>query len=97
MHLLNTFKRYFICVKFNKMENLFTKTAVLLSRLIIIAFYTAVTTAPFFVLFYLIIFNNLELFSEINLKYYSIAYFMGFLTNYNYIVRGAEKEEKIIN
>jgi hypothetical protein len=76
------------------MDNLFTKTAVLLSRLIIIAFYTAVTTSPCFVLLYLIIFQDLELLTELNIKYYSIAYFTGFLLNYNFIVRGDKKQEK---
>lgn len=64
------------------MENLFTKSVIILARIMIVGFYTLAYVTPLYLLFYLIIFQNTELSSEISLKCYSISYLIGFVINY---------------
>ena len=78
------------------MENLVTKIAVFTSSMFVIAFFTLVYVTPLYILFYLIIFQNLELSSEISVKCYSIAYCIGFVINYVNVVNPLKKEEKPI-
>ena len=59
-----------------------TNLAFFVARIIVIGTYTFVYVTPLYILFYLIIFKNVELLDEISLKYYSIAYLIGFVINY---------------
>jgi hypothetical protein len=79
------------------MENLITKTLVLISRIIVIGFFTLAYVTPLYILFYLIIFKNLELLNEISIKYYSISYLIGFTINYVVAVNSLKKDEKQVN
>jgi len=79
------------------MENLFTKMAVLTARFIIVGFYTLAYVTPLYILFYLIIFQNLELSSEISIKCFSIAYLIGFVINYINVSSLLKKDEKQVN
>jgi hypothetical protein len=79
------------------MENWFTKMAVLTARFIIVGFYTLAYVTPLYILYYLIIFQNLELSSEISIKCYSIAYLIGFVINYVHTASLLEKDEKAVN
>jgi len=79
------------------MENWFTKLAVLIARCIVVGFFTLAYVTPLYILFYLIIFQNLELSSEISIKCYSIAYLIGFVINYINIANGLKKDEKAVN
>ena len=78
------------------MENIVTKMAVFTSSLFVIGFFTFVYVTPLYILFYLIIFQNLELLSEISVKSYAIAYCIGFVINYVNVVNPLKKEEKPI-
>ena len=51
------------------MENLVTKMLVLIARIMVIGFFTFVYVTPLYMLFYLIIFQNLELSNEYKLAY----------------------------
>jgi len=79
------------------MENLFTKASIILARLLVVGFFTLAIVSPLFMLFYLIIFQNLELLNEISIKCYGVSYFIGFVINYLYIVRNIKNDEKPIN
>jgi hypothetical protein len=79
------------------MENWFTKMAVLTARFIIVGFYTLAYVTPLYILFYLIIFQNLELSSEISIKCFSIAYLIGFVINYINVSSLLKKDEKQVN
>ena len=74
-----------------------TNLAVFIARIIVIGTYTFVYVTPLYILFYLIIFKNVELLDEISLKYYSIAYLIGFVINYLNIKNSVEKEENQSN
>jgi len=76
------------------MENFVTKMSVLMVRLIIIGAFTLIYVTPFYLLFYLLIFQNTELLSEISVKSYLISFFIGFLINYKNIVGSIEKDKK---
>ena len=92
-----TFRRYFICVKFKIMKNWHTYLLVLIARFIVIGFFSFIYITPLFILFYLIIFNNLSLLYEITLKYYLISYCVGFCIVYNNTMKEDEKDDKPIN
>jgi putative flippase GtrA len=79
------------------MENLFTKFAILIARFMVVGFFTLVYVTPLYLLFYLIIFQNTELLSEISVKSYSIAYLIGFIINYINTMNLLKKDEKTIN
>ena len=74
-----------------------TNLAVFVARIIVIGTYTFIYVSPLYILFYLIIFKNVELLDEISLKYYSIAYLIGFVINYLNIKNSVEKEENQSN
>jgi hypothetical protein len=74
-----------------------TNLAVFVARIIVICTYTFIYVTPLYILFYLIIFKNVELLDEISLKYYSIAYLIGFVINYLNIKNSVEKEENQSN
>jgi hypothetical protein len=74
-----------------------TNLAVFVARIIVIGTYTFIYVTPLYILFYLIIFKNVELLDEISLKYYSIAYLIGFVINYLNIKNSVEKEENQSN
>ena len=76
------------------MENLVTKTIVLIARIMVIGFFTLVYVTPLYMLFYLIIFQNLELSNEISVKCYSISYLIAFVSNYIYATSPSKKDEK---
>ena len=76
------------------MENLFTKMAVLTARFVVVGFFTLAYVTPLYILFYLIIFQNLELSSEISIKCYSIAYLIGFVINYVHTQSALKKDQK---
>ena len=76
------------------MENFVTKMSVLMVRLIIIGAFTLIYVTPFYLIFYLLIFQNTELLSEISVKSYLISFFIGFLINYKNIVGSIEKDKK---
>jgi hypothetical protein len=79
------------------MENLVTKTIVLIARIMVIGFFTLVYVTPLYILFYLIIFQNLELSNEISIKCYSISYLIGFVINYIYATNSLKKDEKQVD
>jgi hypothetical protein len=79
------------------MENLFTKFAVLTARFIVVGFFTFAYVTPLYLLFYLIIFQDTELLSEISVKCYSIAYLVGFVINYINTMNLLKKDEKPVD
>jgi len=79
------------------MESLFTKIAVLTARFVVVGFFTIAYVTPLYLLFYMIIFQNTELLSEISIKCYSIAYLIGFVINYMNVVGTVKKDKKPIN
>lgn len=79
------------------MENWFTKMAVLTARFVVVGFFTLAYVTPLYILFYLIIFQNLELSSEISIKCYAIAYLIGFVINYINVSNLLKKDEKAVN
>ena len=79
------------------MKNWHTYLFVLIARFIVIGFFSFIYITPLFILFYLIIFNNLSLLNEITLKYYLISYCVGFCIVYNNAMNDGEKGEKAIN
>jgi hypothetical protein len=74
-----------------------TNLAVFTARIMVISIYTFIYVTPLYMLFYMIIFKNVELLNEISLKYYSIAYLIGFVINYFNIKNSVEKEENQSN
>jgi hypothetical protein len=58
---------------------MFAKILVILIKISIIGFFTFIYVTPLFLLFYVIIYQNFNLLNEITLKYYSIAYVIGYL------------------
>jgi positive regulator of sigma E activity len=79
------------------MKNWHTYLLVLIARFIVIGFFSFIYITPLFILFYLIIFNNLSLLNEITLKYYLISYCVGFCIVYNNTMKEDEKDDKPIN
>lgn len=79
------------------MEKLFTYLLVLIARFIVVGFFLFVYTTPLFVLFYLIIFQDVELLNEITLKYYLISYLVGFWLVYKNTIKEVKKDEKALN
>ena len=79
------------------MENWFTKMAVLTARFIVVGFVTLVYVAPLYMLFYLIIVQDVELSSEISQKFFLISYLIGFVINYVNMVSSPKKDEKSVN
>ena len=79
------------------MENFFTKMAILIARYIVIGFFTLAYVTPLYIFFYLIIFQNLELSSEISIKCYIISYLIGFVINYINVVSLDKKDENPSN
>lgn len=57
---------------------MFTKILLLLIKISVIAFFTMLYVTPLFVLFYIIIFQNLDLLNQITLKCYSISFLIGY-------------------
>ena len=79
------------------MENMFTNLVVLLVRFLVVGFCTLAYVTPLYVLFYLIIYQDLELTSEISVKSYSISYLIGFVINYINMVGSVKKDKKTEN
>lgn len=79
------------------MENFITNIAVFIVRFMVVGFYTLAYVTPLFLLFYLLIFQNTELLSEISVKSYIISYFIGFVLNYKSIVGSVKKDKKTEN
>lgn len=64
------------------MENLFHNLKLLFTKFTVVAIFTFAFVTLLFALFYLIIFQNLELSMEISIKCYAIAYLMSFVINF---------------
>lgn len=79
------------------MEKLFTYSLVLIARCVVVGFFSFVYITPLFVLFYLIIFQDVELLNEITLKYYLISYLVGFWLVYRNTMKDVKKDEKAVN
>jgi hypothetical protein len=79
------------------MENLLTKLAIFIARIMVVGFFTLAYVTPLYILFYLIIFQNVELSSEISIKCYSISYLIGFVINYINAVNLLKKDEKAVD
>ena len=79
------------------MEKLFTYLSVLMARFIVVGLFSFLYITPLFILFYLIIFQNLELLNEITLKNYLISYFVGFWLIYRNTMKEVRKDEKAVN
>jgi hypothetical protein len=79
------------------MENWFTKMAVLTARFVVVGMFTFFYVTPLYILFYLIIFQDTELWSEIGTRFYLISYLIGFVINYINIANGLKKDEKAVN
>jgi hypothetical protein len=79
------------------MEKLFTYLSVLMARFIVVGLFSFLYITPLFILFYLIIFQNLELLNEITLKNYLISYFVGFSLIYRNTMKEVRKDEKAVN
>jgi hypothetical protein len=79
------------------MEKLFTYLLVLIARFIVVGLFSFAYITPLFVLFYLIIFQDVELLNEITLKYYSISYLVGFCLIYINTMKEVKKDEKTVN
>ncbi len=79
------------------MENWFTKLAVLTARFVIVGIFTFFYITPLYILFYLIIFQDTELWSEIGTRFYLISYLIGFVINYINIANSLKKDEKAVN
>jgi prolipoprotein diacylglyceryltransferase len=63
----------------------------------VIGIYTLCYVTPLYILFFLIIFGEKELYTELNLKCYSIAYLIGFIIKYFNAVNLLKNDEKPIN
>jgi hypothetical protein len=75
------------------MENLFTKLMVLITRLLIVGFYTSLVVSILFIFLNFLFFQNFDLLNEITIKYFGIAYLIGFVINYTYLVTDDEDDE----
>lgn len=73
------------------MKKIFTIFSVLLARILVIGVVTFIYSFALFLLFYLIIFRNTQLLSEINLKFYLISFFIAFVLLYNYFTKAEKK------
>jgi hypothetical protein len=79
------------------MGNLFTYLSVLIARFIVVGVFSFFFITPLFVLFYLIIFQDVELLNEITLKYYLISYLVGFWLVYRNAMKDDKKDRKAVN
>lgn len=79
------------------MGNWVTFLSVLIARLIIIGFFTFIYVTPLFMLFYLIIFHDVELSHEIMVKFYEIAYLVGLVLMYVMMMKDDKKDQKPVN
>jgi hypothetical protein len=79
------------------MENRVTYLFVLMARFIVVGLFSFIYVTPLYVLFYLIIFQNVELLNEISVKYYAIAYCVGFCLMYFNTMDKVEKDKKPVN
>jgi hypothetical protein len=79
------------------MENWFTKMAVLTARFVVVGMFTFFYVTPLYILFYLIIFQDTELWSKTGTRFYLINYLIGFVINYINIVHTLKKDEKAVN
>jgi hypothetical protein len=68
-----------------------------IAQISIVGFFTLMYATPLYILFYLIIFRDLDIISTINLKYYLITYFTMFLSYYKWILDSFKKDKKIEN
>jgi hypothetical protein len=77
---------------------MFTKILLLLIKISVIAFFTMLYVTPLFVLFYIIIFQNLDLLNQITLKFYSISFFIGyaliFVSTTNWVKNDLNEQNK---
>jgi hypothetical protein len=71
--------------------------AVLTARFVVVGMFTFFYVTPLYILFYLIIFQDTELWSEIGTRFYLISYLIGFVINYINIANGLKKDEKAVN
>jgi amino acid transporter len=76
------------------MTDLFTKIAVITARLFVIGAFTFAFATPLYVLLYLIIFQSIELLSEISMKCFLICYCTAFLFNYAHTQNALKKDQK---
>ena len=76
------------------MENWFTKMAVLTARFVVVGIFTFFYVTPLYILFYLIIFQDTEMWSEIGTRFYVISYLIGFVINYINVATLLKKDEK---
>ena len=79
------------------MGNWFTFLSVLMARFIVVGLFSFFYVTPLYLLFYLIIFQNVELLSEISMKSYAIAYLIGFCLMYFNTMNEVKKDEKPVN
>jgi hypothetical protein len=77
----------------NFLEKIGLKLFIFLSRIVVIGFFAFWYVTTYFILFYLIIFNNLDLFNKITIKYYLISYFIGCLFLYKKYVKDEKPNE----
>lgn len=77
---------------------MFTKILLLLIKISVIAFFTMLYVTPLFVLFYIIIFQNLDLLNLITLKCYSISFLIGyaliFVSTTNWVKNDLNEQNK---
>lgn len=79
------------------MENWFTYLSVLIARFIVVGFFTILYVTPLYMLFYLIIFQNVELLNEISIKSYLISCLVGFCLMYFNTMNEVKKDKKPVN
>ena len=77
---------------------MFTKILLLLIKISVIAFFTMLYVTPLFILFYIIIFQNLDLLNQITLKCYSISFLIGytliFVSTTNWVKNDLNEQNK---
>lgn len=78
------------------MSDLVSYVLILMARIIVISGFTLYYSLVPYILFYVMIFWNFELLSEISIKCYSIVYFVLFLFIYKFIGLDAVKDEKSV-
>jgi hypothetical protein len=78
-------------------EKMVLKMFILLARLFVIGFFSFFFVTPFYILFYLIIFQNTELLDEISIKFYVISYSIFFVGYYIQMSKEVKKDEKPID
>lgn len=76
------------------MRGLVTDIMILIARIIVIGGFTLLYSVLPYIFFYVIIFCNFELLSEISIKCYAIVYFVLFLFIFKFIGKDAIKQEK---